>query len=78
MAIAYLGFSAAAKLATASIALLAMAAHGFWLARQFVRLVGISAETATPAARLWFVFQSATLPALASVVLLVPFLSPAR
>jgi hypothetical protein len=75
-AIAYLGFSAAAKLATASIALLAMAALGFWLARQFVRLMGISAETATPAARLWFVFQSATLPALASVVLLVPFREP--
>ncbi len=76
MAMAWLRFSTAAKQAGALVAFVAMVVIGFWLARQFLRLIATSSETATGAARQWFVFWSATLPALVSVVLLVPFREP--
>lgn len=76
MAMAYLGLFSATKHAAALVAIIAMAMLGFWLARQFVRLIGTSAETATDAARLAFVFRGATLPALVSVLLLIPFREP--
>lgn len=76
MAMTYLGLSARAKQAATLIAFLAMAGIGFWLARQFVRLIATSAETATGAARMGFVFRSAVLPALVSVLVLVPFREP--
>jgi hypothetical protein len=76
MAMAWLGFSAAAKQAAALCAVIAMAAIGFWLARQFIRLMSLAAETTTAPMRLRFVFRCATLPALFSVLLLVPFREP--
>jgi hypothetical protein len=76
MAMTWLRFSATAKQAAALIAVIAMAAIGFWLARQFIRLAGTAAETASGTARMRFVFRKATLPALVSIPLLVPFREP--
>lgn len=76
IAMAYLGLSARAKQAAALAAFLATVGIGFLLAKQFVRLIATSAETTTGAARTGFVFRTAVLPALMSVLLLVPFREP--
>lgn len=76
MAMTYLRLSVATKLAAAFVALLMMLIAGIWLARRFVGLIGTSGETFSGAARAAFVLRSATLPALASVILLVPFREP--
>ena len=76
MAMTYLGPSTAEKQAAALIAFIVMMAIGYRLAGQFIRLIATSAESATGSARLWFIFRSATLPALFSVLLLIPFREP--
>ncbi|HTT84744.1 MAG TPA: hypothetical protein VMF67_14800 [Rhizomicrobium sp.] len=76
MAMAYLRLSAGERWAAALIAFVVMAVIGFRLVRQFIRLMAISAETATGTARAGFVFRSAMLPSLVSVLLLIPFREP--
>ena len=76
MALGYLGFGGGMKWATGLLALAAMIGAGFWLMRQAIGLIAISSETGRGVARLGFVFRTVTLPALLSVLLLVPFREP--
>jgi hypothetical protein len=75
-ALTYLGFGSGAKWATGLLALVAMIAAGIWLMRTCLRLIATAAETASGIARLGFVFRAVTLPALVSVLLLIPFREP--
>jgi len=75
-AMAYLGFGAGAKSVAALVALAAMIGAGIWLMRQFIAAIAIAAETQCGGARMGIVFRAATLPALLSVILLIPFREP--
>jgi hypothetical protein len=73
-ALLYLQAGEALKLMLAVLALAAMPLIGLWLARRFLALA--PATPATAAARSGWIFRAATLPALLSVILLVPFRVP--
>jgi hypothetical protein len=75
-ALGYLGFSNGVKWATGLLALAAMIAAGIWLMRKAIALIATAGETASAGARLGFIFRAVTLPALASVLLLIPFREP--
>jgi hypothetical protein len=72
----YFGLSALAKTGAALVALAAIPAIGLWLARPLLSLAGEPTDVAGVGARTRFVFQVATLPALAAVVLIIPFRVP--
>ena len=75
-ALTYLGFGSGAKGATGLLALAAMIAAGIWLMRKAIALIATANETASGIARLGFIFRAVTLPALLSVLLLIPFREP--
>ena len=75
-ALTYLGFSSSMKWVTGLLALAAMIAAGIWLMHKAVALIATNSETANAGARLSFIFRAVTLPALVSVLLLIPFREP--
>ena len=75
-ALKYLEFGGGAKIAIAVLALIAMIAAGIWLMRMAIHLVATAAETASGGARLGFIFSAVSLPALVSVLVLIPFREP--
>jgi hypothetical protein len=75
-ALTYLGFSSSMKWATGLLALAAMIAAGVWLMRKAISLIATTSETTSAGARLGFIFRAVTLPALLSVLLLIPFREP--
>ena len=75
-ALKYLELGGGAKLAIGVLALAAMIAAGIWLMRMVIQLLATSAETASSGARLGFIFRTVTLPALVSVLVLIPFREP--
>jgi hypothetical protein len=75
-ALAVLGFGSGAKWATGLLALAAMIGAGIWLMRKAIALIATAGETDSGIARLGFVFRAVTLPALLSVLLLIPFREP--
>ncbi|MEP6831313.1 MAG: hypothetical protein ABI963_13305 [Rhizomicrobium sp.] len=76
MALGYLGFSSGAKWATGLLVLVAMIGAGIWLMRMAIALIATSHETMRGIARLGFIFRTVTVPALLSVVVLIPFREP--
>jgi hypothetical protein len=76
MAMDYIGLSTLAKTGAALVALAAIPAIGLWLARPLLSLADEPADVAGAGARTRFVFQVATLPALAAIVLIIPFRVP--
>jgi hypothetical protein len=76
MALGYLGFGSGAKWATGLLALAAMIGAGIWLMRRAIALIATSPETMRGIARLGFILRTVTLPALLSVVVLIPFREP--
>jgi hypothetical protein len=76
MAMDYFGLSGLAKTGAALVALAAIPAIGLWLARPLLRLAEEPTDVAGAGARTRFVFQVATLPALAAIVLIIPFRVP--
>jgi hypothetical protein len=75
-ALTYLAFGSGAKIAVVVLALVAMIAAGIWLMRMAIQLLATAAETASSGARLGFIFRAVTLPALVSVLVLIPFREP--
>ncbi len=75
-ALTYLGFGSGAKWAAGLLALAAMIGVGIWLMRKAIALIATASETASGIARLGFIFRAVTLPALLSVLLLIPFREP--
>jgi hypothetical protein len=76
MAMDYFGFSTLAKTGAALVALAAIPVIGLWLARPLLSLAEEPADVASAGARTRFIFQVATLPALAAIVLIIPFRVP--
>ncbi|HET9329409.1 MAG TPA: hypothetical protein VFO23_02700 [Steroidobacteraceae bacterium] len=76
MALRYLGLGAPARTAAALVALLLMAAAAWRLTADFLGLATVAAQTATARARLRFIFQLVTVPALAGIALIVPYRVP--
>lgn len=76
MAMEYFGLSCLAKAVAAVVALVAMVAVGLRLIRPMLCLAADPADIADGRARTSFVFQAATLPALAAIVLIIPFRVP--
>ncbi len=75
-ALKYLAFGSGTKIAIGVLALVATIAAGVWLMRMILRLVATAAESASGGARLGFIFRTVSLPALVSVLLLIPFREP--
>ena len=75
-ALTYLGLDSGAKQTAALAAMIAMIAAGVWLMRMLIWRIATRSETASGPARLRFAFQAVTLPALASVPVLIPFREP--
>lgn len=76
VAMTYLGLSANERILAALLALLIMLWAGYGLARNLIRMLGTARETATAKARMGFVLRLVALPALFSVLLLIPFREP--
>jgi hypothetical protein len=76
MAMDYLGLGTGAKLVAAFAALAVMPAVALWLRRPLLSLAADPADIADSGARSRFVFRVATLPALAAILLIVPFRVP--
>jgi hypothetical protein len=76
MAMAYLRFGPAAKTLAALLALAAIPAVALMLTRPLLRLADGPARLATAHARSRFMFRIGTLPALAGVLLIIPFRVP--
>lgn len=76
MAMDYFHLDSHAMVHAALLALFVMAAVGIFLSRRFLQLAGEAASIETRGRRTAFVFQAATLPALAGVALLLPFRVP--
>ncbi|WP_129793554.1 hypothetical protein [Sphingosinicella sp. CPCC 101087] len=76
MAMDYLQMSPAAKAAAALVALVAMIAAGLALTRPLLALADDAGRIAAPGARSGFMLRIATLPALAAILLIVPFRMP--
>ena len=76
MAMDYLHFSAAAKTAAALAALVAMAAAALFLRGPLLSLAENADDIASLRARTRFMFRVATVPALASIPLIIPFRVP--
>lgn len=76
MAMNYLHFSAPAKTAAAVVALIAIPFVSSWLTDPLLSLARHRAQISTARARTWFIFQVATLPALAAIPLIIAFRVP--
>jgi hypothetical protein len=76
MAMDYLGLSATAKTFAALVALAAIPTVALWLRRFLLSLAKDAAEIASARARTRFIFRVATLPALAAILLIIPFRVP--
>jgi hypothetical protein len=76
MAMDYLHFSMAAKTAAALVALIAIAAAALSLRGPFLSLVEYEGDVGSRRARTVFMFRAATLPALAAILLIIPFRVP--
>lgn len=76
MAMGWLGFGVNAKGVTGIVTVIAMVGAGAWLTDRAIARLGTIAETGSGPGRMGFVFRAVTLPALAAVVLLVPFREP--
>jgi hypothetical protein len=76
MAMAWLGFGAGAKTAFALLALAAMVMAGVWLTGPLLALAPSRGAIDGPARRTGFVAMTATLPALAGTLLILPFRVP--
>jgi hypothetical protein len=76
MAMDYLHLGAAAKLSAAIAALIAIPAVALWLRRPLLSLAETPAAVANPRARTTFMFRIATAPALAAILLIIPFRVP--
>jgi hypothetical protein len=76
MAMNYLHFSAAAKTAAACVALIAIAAAALSLRGAFLGLAEHEGEVGNGRTRTAFMFRAATLPALAAILLIIPFRVP--
>jgi len=76
MAMNYLHFSAAAKTAAACVALIAIAAAALSLRGAFLGLAEHEGEVGNGRTRTAFMFRGATLPALAAILLIIPFRVP--
>ena len=76
MALRYFGLGLPARTVAALAALALMPAAGWHLTRDFLALASTPAQTAGGRARTAFIFQVATLPALAGIALIVPYRVP--
>jgi hypothetical protein len=76
MAMDYLHFGAPAKAVAALVALTAIPAVALWLRRPLLCVASDSVLIADGRARTRFVFNIATLPALAAILLIIPFRVP--
>lgn len=76
MAMTYLGLGAAARTAAALTALILIPPAAWWLTRHFLSTAADRAQVANARARMRFIFQVATLPALIAIPLIVPFRVP--
>jgi hypothetical protein len=76
MAMAWLGFGAGAKAAFALLALAAMVMAGVWLTGPLLAFAPNPGAIDGPAGRTAFVWMTATLPALAGTLLILPFRLP--
>ncbi|KAF1721051.1 hypothetical protein SAMN06296416_104125 [Pseudoxanthomonas wuyuanensis] len=76
MAMEYLRLGAGAKNAAALLALAVIPPFALWLGQRLLGVAENSAQIASPRARNRFVFQTATLPALMAVALIIPFRIP--
>lgn len=76
MAMAWLGFGAGAKAAFALLALAAMVMAGIWLTGPLLAFAPSREAIETPARRTAFAWMTATLPALAGTLLILPFRLP--
>ncbi|HTB89454.1 MAG TPA: hypothetical protein VK743_15940 [Steroidobacteraceae bacterium] len=76
MAMDYLHLGAPAKTVAALLALTAIPAVALWLRRPLLGVAGDSVLIANGRARTRFVFNVATLPALAAILLIIPFRVP--
>jgi hypothetical protein len=76
MALRSLGLGAPACTAAALVALMLMPAAAWQLTSDFLGLAIVPAQTATARARLRFIFQVVTVPALAAIALIVPYRVP--
>jgi hypothetical protein len=76
MAMDYLHLEAPAKAAAAVVALIAIAVAALWLRRPLLALAESPADIASSRARTIFMFRVATLPAMAAILLIIPFRVP--
>jgi hypothetical protein len=76
MAMDYLHFGTPAKTVAALVALTAIPAVALWLRRPLLGVAGDPVLIAGGRARMRFVFNIATLPALAAILLIIPFRVP--
>ena len=76
MAMDYLHLGAPAKTAAALAALIAIAAAALWLRKPLLSLAENAGEIASGRARTRFMFRAATVPALAAILLIIPFRVP--
>ena len=76
MAMDYLGLGAIAKTAAALVALAAIPVAALWLRRPLLSLAEDPACIHSARARTRFIFHAATVPALAAVLLIIPFRIP--
>jgi hypothetical protein len=76
MAMNYLCFGSAGKLAAALIAIGAMAGAGFWLTPHLLAIAESPEQIDSPRKRSRFVFRVGTVPAFAAILLIVPFRVP--
>jgi hypothetical protein len=76
MAMDYLHFSAAAKTAAALVALLAIAAAALTLRGPLLALAEMADDVGNSRTRTAFMFRAATVPALAAILLIIPFRVP--
>lgn len=76
MAMDYLHLGAPAKVVAALVALIAIAVAALWLRRPLLGLAEIPGDIASIRARTIFMFRVATLPAVAAILLIIPFRVP--
>jgi hypothetical protein len=76
MAMDYLGLGAMAKTAAALVALATIPLAALWLRRPLLSLAEDPACISSARARTRFIFHAATLPALAAILLIIPFRIP--
>lgn len=76
MAMNYLQLSATAKTAAALVALAAIPLVSLWLTDPLLNLARPKAQISTARARSRYIFNVATLPALAGILLIIPFRVP--